>query len=70
MTVMSDDDYDDYDEDEQLSPTLAAQLARWDEQTGTRSYVKKHKQHRALKVRRDLEDWQVNRRIREEIDYL
>ena len=69
-TVMIDIEYDDRDEDEQLSPALAAQLARWEKQTDTRDYAKKHKHHRTLKIRRDLEDWEVNRRIRDEIDYL
>ena len=55
---------------EEKIDALSAQVARWEKQTDTRAYAKKHKHHRTLKIRRDLEDWEVNRRIRDEIDYL
>jgi hypothetical protein len=67
---MNDDDYDyDYDDDE-LSPALADQLARLEHSHPIRSRSQPPRHFRAPKVRRQLEDWQDSRRLRNEIDYL
>jgi hypothetical protein len=67
-TAMNDDDYDDYEEE--LSPTLAAQLERLAQNQSLKIEQSGLRQKARLKVRRQLEDWKDSRRIRDEIDYL
>jgi len=67
---MSDENFDDYEEEEFLSSQLAAQLARLEQKHDVRERERIRSQRRTLKVRRRLEDWKDNRRIRDEIDYL
>jgi hypothetical protein len=67
-TAMNDDDYDDYEEE--LSPTLAAQLERLAQNQSLKIGQSGLRQKARLKVRRQLEDWKDSRRIRDEIDYL
>jgi hypothetical protein len=63
-----DDDYDEYEEE--LSPTLAAQLERLAQSQSLKIGQSGLRQKARLKVRRQLEDWNDSRRIRDEIDYL
>ena len=63
------DDFDDFD-DEDLSPDLAAQLERFERTQHFRAQEQNRLRRQKLKVRRRLEEWGENRRLRDEIDYL
>jgi hypothetical protein len=67
---MKNEDIDDYDEADEFSSEIAAQLARLEAKYEVRERGKIRRQRQTLKVRRQLEDWSDKRRIREEIDYL
>jgi hypothetical protein len=67
---MKDDDDYDYDDYDELSPTLAAQLAKLEHSHPIRSRSQESRHVRGTRLRRQLEDWQDSRRMRNEIDYL
>ena len=67
---MKKEDIDDYDEADEFSSEIAAQLARLEERFEVHGRGKIHRQRQTLKIRRQLEDWSDKRRLREEIDYL
>ena len=64
------DDFDDYDESFDLYPEFERQVAGLESGQNSRAYEKIRRNRRSLRVRRNLEDWYDNRRIRNEIDYL
>ncbi len=68
MTRMN-DDFDDFDADD-LSPDLAAQLERLERNQHFRAQEQTRLRKQKLKVRRRLEEWGEDRRLRDEIDYL
>ena len=68
MTRMK-DDFDDFDADD-LSPELAAQLERLERTQHFRAQEQTRLRTQKLRVRRRLEDWGEDRRLRDEIDYL
>ena len=65
-----DDDYDYEDYEGALSPTVIAQLERFEHSHPLRSRSQEPGHVRSPRIRRQLEDWQDSRRIRSEIDYL
>ncbi len=68
--AMSENNFDEYDDEEYLSSHLAAQLARFELKQEVHERDRIRRQRRTLKVRRRLEDWNDKRRMRDEIDYL
>ena len=62
---------DDYEQDEEeLSPTLRAQLERLERNHDLTAGQSSNKQKAKLRTRRWLEDWKDSQRTRDEIDYL
>lgn len=62
---------DDLDIDsEELSPDLQAQLDRFENTYSRREFERSKSRRRKLKLKRQLEDWQDARRMREDFDYL
>ena len=63
------EDFDDFDADD-LSPELAAQLERLERTQHFKAQEQTRLRHQKLKVRRRLEEWGEDRRMRDELDYL
>ena len=63
------EEFDDFDADD-LSPDLAAQLERFERNQHFRAQEQTRLRKQKLRVRRRLEEWGEDRRLRDEIDYL
>jgi hypothetical protein len=66
---MNEDDFDDYQEEE-FSPSLLAQLERLEQSQQLKLVARARKQQQQLRIRRQLEDLNDSRRLRDDIDYL
>lgn len=64
------DDFDDFSDFDDLSPEVSAQLERLERNQKLRAQEQHVMRRQKLKVRRRLEDYRDDRRIRDEIDYL
>ena len=62
------EEFDDFDDD--LSPDLAAQLESFERNQHFRAQEQTRLRKQKLRLRRRLEDWGEDRRLRDEIDYL
>lgn len=67
---MNEDFYDgDFDETE-LSDDVLAQLERLELSRNHRAAEQTRMRRQKLKIRRELEDWQMTRKLRDDIDYM
>lgn len=62
------DDFEDF-EDTALSPQIRAQIERFEQSREHRERSHRAARHK-LRIRRELEDLNAARRLRDEIDYL
>ena len=67
---MNEERADVFNESDEFTPQLAAELAQLEDWYEVRERRKIRRKRRTLKIRRQLEDWSDRRRLREEIDYL
>ena len=71
MSRDTDIDLEDYEEDlEELSPSMRAQLELWSTTHNMPIESQVEHFHRKPRVRRQIEDWNDIRRMRDEFDYI
>lgn len=67
---MEDDFYDDDFDDSELSGEVLAQLERLEITRNYRAAEQSRLRRHKLKIRRQLEDWQMARQMRDDLDYI